>query len=82
MELSIELEHPQKAVQLFGPGDRHLKMIREALGVQIFARNGVVKVTGAGGSVSRAAGVLGNGYLSLRTGVSRSPGGGDQLARC
>ena len=58
MELSITLEQPQKAGELFGPADKHLRMIRESIGVQIFAREGQVKVTGGAQSVSRAAGVL------------------------
>ncbi|MGB2819405.1 MAG: PhoH family protein [Phycisphaerae bacterium] len=58
MELSIKLEDPNKAAMLFGPMDRHLKMIREALGVQVFAREGQVKVTGSAQNVSRAAAVL------------------------
>jgi len=58
VELSIALENPQKAPELFGPADRHLRMIREALGVQIFARGGQVKVTGSARNVSRAAAVL------------------------
>jgi phosphate starvation-inducible PhoH-like protein len=58
VELSIQLDNPQKASVLFGPMDRHLKMIREALGVQIFAREGQVKVTGSAKNVSRAAAVL------------------------
>ena len=66
MELSITLENPQRAGVLFGPADRHLKMIREALGVQIFARQGQVKVTGSGKSVSRAAAVLEQLQRALR----------------
>ena len=58
VELSVTLEHPHEAVQLFGPADRHLKMIREALGVQIFARGGKVKLTGSARSVAHAAAVL------------------------
>ncbi|MHC4295225.1 MAG: PhoH family protein [Planctomycetota bacterium] len=58
MELTITLENPQKPGALFGPADRHLKMIREALGVQIFAREGQVKVTGSAGNVTKAAAVL------------------------
>jgi phosphate starvation-inducible PhoH-like protein len=58
VELSITLENPNKAAALFGAGDRHLKMIREALGVQVFARGGQVKLTGAAKSVSRAAAAL------------------------
>jgi phosphate starvation-inducible PhoH-like protein len=58
LELSITLEDPQKAAVLFGPTDRHLKMIRDALGVQIYARRGEVRLTGSAKNVSRAAGVL------------------------
>jgi phosphate starvation-inducible PhoH-like protein len=58
VELSITLDDPQKARTLFGPGDQHLRMIREALGVQVFARDGKVKLTGAPREVTRAASVL------------------------
>lgn len=58
MELSITIEEPAKCGILFGPADRHLKLIREALDVQIFARQGQVKITGASKNVSRAAAVL------------------------
>ena len=66
MELSIQLEDPAKAPQLYGPMDRHLKMIREALGVRVFAREGQVKVTGSATNVSRAAAVLEALQRSLR----------------
>jgi phosphate starvation-inducible PhoH-like protein len=58
LELSITLDEPDKARALFGPADRHLKMIRDALGVQVFARQGQVKLTGSAKSVSRAAAVI------------------------
>ncbi|MFB3891467.1 MAG: PhoH family protein [Phycisphaerae bacterium] len=58
MELSITLEDPSKRDLVFGPADRHLKMIREALSVQIFAREGQVKIAGPARSVARAAAVL------------------------
>jgi len=58
VELSVTVENPQRAADLFGPADRHLKMIRETLDVQIFAREGQVKVTGAARNVSRAAAVI------------------------
>jgi phosphate starvation-inducible PhoH-like protein len=66
VELSITLENPTQAGVLFGPMDRHLKMIREALGVQVFAREGQVKVTGSAQNVSRAAAVLETLQRSLR----------------
>lgn len=66
VELSITLENPQKRDVLFGPGDRHLRMIREALDVQIFAREGRVKLTGAAKNVSRAAAVVEHLQRALR----------------
>ena len=68
MELSITLEDPQRRAELFGPADRHLRMIREALEVQIFARGGQVKVTGAARNVSRAAAVLARMQRAVRSG--------------
>ena len=58
MELSITLEDPHKRGLLFGPADRHLKMIRQALDVQVFAREDQVKITGAAKNVAKAAAVL------------------------
>ena len=58
MELSITLEDSRKLGVLFGPADKHLKLIRDALAVQIFAREGKVKITGPATNVSRAAAVL------------------------
>ena len=66
MELSVKLEDPQKAPLLFGPMDQHLKMIREAFGVQVFAREGQVKLTGSARNVSRAAAVLQQLQRTLR----------------
>ncbi len=43
---------------MLGLGDRNLKMIREALGVRITAREGVVRVTGEREAVVAARGVL------------------------
>ncbi len=58
MELSIAVESPNKRGILFGPADKHLRMIRDSLGVQIFARDAQIKVTGAAADVSRAATVI------------------------
>ena len=58
MELSINLEHPPKRGALFGPGDRHLRMIREALGVQLFARADQIHLTGSSRGVTAAAAVI------------------------
>ncbi len=56
--MTVTLEKPELRPKLFGPADRHLKLIREALAVQIFARDGQVKITGSAQNVARAAAVL------------------------
>ena len=58
MELSITLDNPQRRLALFGPGDRNLKMIREAFDVQIFAREGQVKIIGSNRGAAKAAAVV------------------------
>ena len=58
MELSITLQESTRARALFGPADRHLKMVREALGVQVFARGGLIRLTGSSQNVSQAAAVF------------------------
>ena len=66
MELSIKLEDPASRAALFGPADRHLKMIREAMGVQIFSRDDQIKLTGPAKAVSRAAAVIEQLQRTLR----------------
>ena len=58
LELTVTLERPELRSALFGPGDTHLRAVREALDVQMFARGGVVKIAGAARNVSRAAAAL------------------------
>ena len=68
MEQSFTLINPRHAAELFGPADRNLKMIRQMLGVQIFARQEKVRVTGSPGSVSSAAAVLDSLQQAVRNG--------------
>ncbi len=58
MELTVTLEQPERSSVLFGPADAYLKTIRQMMNVQMFARGGVVRITGAAKNVSRAAAVL------------------------
>ncbi|MCE5326858.1 MAG: PhoH family protein [Planctomycetaceae bacterium] len=73
MELNITLEQPEKRAALFGQADRHLKMIRDALAVQIFARGGQVTITGRNRNVSRAAAVIDELQRTLRENRPISP---------
>ncbi|MDX1682323.1 MAG: PhoH family protein [Phycisphaeraceae bacterium] len=58
MELTIDLPGDVDRTALAGIGERNLKMIREALGVTIAAREGSLRMTGDTDAVGRAAAVL------------------------
>lgn len=58
MELAVTLQDPQKRGELFGAGDRFLRRVRDALGVQVQARNAIVRLIGPPASVAKAAAVL------------------------
>jgi phosphate starvation-inducible protein PhoH and related proteins len=58
MELSVTLRQPHRRAELFGPGDRNLRLIRDALRVQLQARNTTVRILGDSPAVARAAAVL------------------------
>ena len=54
MELAIEVASQEEAMFIFGAGDAHLREIRDGLEVQVTARNGIVQLEGAEGSVHHA----------------------------
>ena len=58
MELTITLDESGNRAALFGAGDRHLRMIRGTLGVQISARESAIKLSGNAGAVAQAASVF------------------------
>lgn len=58
MNLSITLEQPERKLALFGPADRNLRIVREALGVGMVARDDELRLTGETEAVGRAARVL------------------------
>lgn len=58
MEVTIQLDSVDKQLELFGPGDAHLRVLRESLGVQITARQGNIIITGKEKEVNRAAEVI------------------------
>jgi phosphate starvation-inducible PhoH-like protein len=58
MELSVTLLEPQKRAELFGPGDRNLRRIRDIYNVQVHARSAVVRLMGEPANVARAAAVI------------------------
>jgi phosphate starvation-inducible PhoH-like protein len=58
MELTVTLRQPHRRAELFGPGDRNLRQIRDALKVQVQARNTTVRILGEPSEVARAAAVI------------------------
>lgn len=58
MERTIEIASPDEAMMVCGLGDRNLKLIRDALPVNVHARNGTIRLVGDAGPVKDAAGIL------------------------
>ncbi len=55
MDLVITLPDPELRLALFGPQDRHLRHIRDALGIKIIARDADLKLSGEPEAVTKAA---------------------------
>ena len=59
IQKTIELENVEQAAILFGSHDKHLRLIRSALGLKISARNGLLKIDGEEAQVKKADEVFG-----------------------
>jgi len=53
LDVTVQLD-PAKQLELFGPADSHLRLLRRSLGVQITARQSSLVISGAETSVQRA----------------------------
>jgi phosphate starvation-inducible PhoH-like protein len=58
LEVTIQLEHTGRQLELFGPADRHLRLLRQSLGVGMTARHSNLIITGEDENVNRAAQVI------------------------
>ncbi|MBW8042009.1 MAG: PhoH family protein [Planctomycetes bacterium] len=58
MEVTIQLDSGQKQLELFGPADSHLRLLRQSLGVQITARQSNLIITGKKQDVNRASEII------------------------
>jgi phosphate starvation-inducible PhoH-like protein len=58
LEVTIQLDSTDKQLELFGPADGHLRLLRESLGVQIAARGSNLVITGQEKDVSRATEII------------------------
>jgi len=58
LEVTIQLDSAHKRLELFGPADSHLRLLRQSLGVQITARQANLIITGREKSVNKAAEII------------------------
>jgi phosphate starvation-inducible PhoH-like protein len=58
LEITIQLESADKQLELFGPADNHLRLLRDLLDVRITARGGNLLIAGKTSNVNQAAEVL------------------------
>jgi len=58
LETVVELDSGDKQLELFGPTDSHLRLLRRVLGVQIAARRSSLVITGEQQKVEEAVGVI------------------------
>jgi phosphate starvation-inducible PhoH-like protein len=57
LDVTIQLD-PSQQLELFGPADSHLRLLRRSLGIQIIARQSDLHISGAEGSVRRTTEVI------------------------
>jgi len=58
LEITIQLDSADKQLELFGPADSHLRLLRDSLDVRITARQDNLLIAGKGENVNRAAEVI------------------------
>ena len=58
MEVKIQLEPADKQLELLGPADGHLRLLRKACDVRITARGGNIIIKGSEKNVERAADII------------------------
>ena len=58
MEVTIQLDSTDKQLELFGPADSYLRLLRQSLGVQITARQANLIITGTETKVNKAVKVI------------------------
>ena len=66
MEETVILESREEAMAVYGSRDQYLRMVRDAFGVQIVARDSLIKISGEKAAVTRAAAVFRGLVLVVR----------------
>ena len=70
METAIQLNPTDRQLELFGPGDGYLRLLRQSLGVQITARQGKLKITGSEQDIDKTVEVFNKMRKQLHRGHS------------
>jgi len=58
LEVTIQLDSVQKQLELFGPADSHLRLLRQSLGVKITARQSDLIISGKENDVNRTVEIV------------------------
>ena len=58
MDVTIQLDSTENQLELFGPADEYLRLLRQSLGVQVAARQNKLHVTGKDKDVEKAVDVI------------------------
>jgi phosphate starvation-inducible PhoH-like protein len=58
LEVTIQLDSTDKQLELFGPADSYLRLLRQSLGVQITARQSMLMITGKDENVKKAVEII------------------------
>jgi phosphate starvation-inducible PhoH-like protein len=58
LEVTIQLDSTDKQLELFGPADSYLRLLRQSLDVQITARQSRLMITGSDDNVKKAVAII------------------------
>ena len=58
MEITVQLDSTDRQLELFGPADSYLRLLRQSLGVGITARQSKLMITGSRDNVKKAAEIV------------------------
>jgi phosphate starvation-inducible PhoH-like protein len=70
LEATIQLDSTEKQLELFGPGDNYLRILRRSLGVHITARQSKLTIIGKEKDVNKAVEVIEKMQKKLQKGLS------------
>ncbi len=79
IELTIPLRSHEEAILVLGPYDRHARLLRQALEIEIFTRNGNLRLKGSDESVSEAKRRIEHLLGKLRKGRELGPSEAEQI---